>query len=146
MRKNRISVIVCGSRDWNRASVIFNVLNKLKSRCNHLCVISGGHRGADSVAKEWAEANEFNNVRYVEFKANWDKYDRSAGPIRNREMIAFLRRRKDSGDTTLVLAFKTKASSRGTDNVIRLCKESGVVLFIYDVNGNRIDFDNLTGD
>ncbi len=47
-------------------------------------VISGGAPGADTLAKRWANEN---GIEFIEFIADWDKYGKAAGPIRNEFII-----------------------------------------------------------
>jgi hypothetical protein len=49
-------------------------------------VVEGGQRGIDRMAREWAEEN---NIVRTTFKADWEKYDNAAGPIRNEEMAKY---------------------------------------------------------
>ncbi len=41
--------------------------------------------GVDKIVAEWCSDN---NVEYVVYKANWDKYGKAAGPLRNKAMVA----------------------------------------------------------
>lgn len=106
-------VIVCGSRTWWDTDKVYRVLNQLDR--NGLTVIHGGARGADSIAGFWASMNE---VTCEEYPARWDKHGRSAGPIRNREMI-------DLG-ADLVIAFRSDGESRGTDDMVRESRKRGI--------------------
>lgn len=49
-------------------------------------VVAGGARGVDTIAKKWANSH---HIEYVEYKANWDVHGKSAGMIRNHEMVDF---------------------------------------------------------
>lgn len=49
-------------------------------------IVAGGARGVDTIAKKWAQSH---HIEYIEYKANWDIYGKSAGMIRNHEMIDF---------------------------------------------------------
>ncbi len=68
-------------------------------------VLSGGAMGVDEVAEKEAKDR---GVPFELFEADWKKYGRSAGPLRNREMIA-------SADS--VVAF-WDGTSRGTKSAI----------------------------
>lgn len=76
-------------------------------------IIHGGARGADRGADEWGVANW---VPVHEFKADWDKYGKLAGPIRNKEML-------EIGKPDLVIAFP---GGKGTSNMVQQAKEAGV--------------------
>ena len=79
-------------------------------------VVEGGAKGADSLAKK--VANKL-GIEVREYPAEWDKYGRAAGPIRNQEMLG------EKPD--LVLAFHSNIEkSKGTKNMITLARRQGV--------------------
>lgn len=47
-------------------------------------LIQGGAPGADYMAKVWAQEN---GIKVIEYLANWKKYGKKAGPLRNAQMI-----------------------------------------------------------
>jgi hypothetical protein len=76
-------------------------------------VIHGAARGADRMAGEWAATA---GVPVAEFPADWRRYRRGAGPVRNRQMLV-------EGRPDLVLAFPGKS---GTENMVRQATAAGV--------------------
>lgn len=76
------------------------------------CIVSGGARGADSLAAQYAREN---GIELVEFLPEYDKYGRSAPIIRNKSIV-------DNADC--VLAFWDGAS-RGTKNSIDYARRQG---------------------
>lgn len=73
-----LCVIVCGGRTYANQDAIHRELNRLHLAYGISTVITGGARGADKIAKKWAEAY---NVLNKEVRAEWDKYRDAAGPI-----------------------------------------------------------------
>jgi hypothetical protein len=73
-------------------------------------IISGMAKGADTLAVEFAE---FYGIPTLKFPANWDRYKKGAGPIRNQRMI-------DEGKPNLCIAFLMQ-NSRGTRDMINRC-------------------------
>jgi hypothetical protein len=69
-------------------------------------LIEGGARGADRLAREWAKAH---GVTVETYEAEWQRYGRGAGPIRNDTMIR-------DGDPDLVVAFP---GGSGTADMVR---------------------------
>ena len=87
-------------------------------------IVSGGARGVDSLAERLA--NEENFLLKI-FPADWNKYGKSAGPIRNRQMVEYI---KEKDGTCLIF---WDGQSKGTKNDIDLCKEYGVRYKIFDI-------------
>jgi hypothetical protein len=83
-----MNILVCGSRDWNDFTTIKKYLEELKTTDNNtqqpITIIHGGCKGADSIAGYLAGQLGF-QVRV--FKADWSKYGKAAGPIRNQQML-----------------------------------------------------------
>ena len=74
--------IVAGSREFTD----YNLLEKVLREFSIDEVVCGGAPGADTLGKEYAEKY---NIPVKMFPANWDRYKRSAGPIRNTEMANY---------------------------------------------------------
>ena len=92
-------------------------------------VISGCARGADSLGAEIARELGY---AVKEFPANWEKYGKAAGAIRNKEMADYASE-DDFQWMGILLAFWDK-ESRGTANMIEEAKKRGmqVRVFPYD--------------
>jgi hypothetical protein len=63
-----------------------------------LVIIHGGAKGADTLADQWAITNW---VKIEEYKPNWEKHGKAAGPIRNKQML-------DEGKPDLVIALRKR--------------------------------------
>lgn len=108
-------ILVCGGRDYDDRSALHGALSVLVHVLggrDKVIIIHGAARGADTLAKRWAENN---NVRQYGFPAQWDEYGKSAGPIRNREML--------KEDPYVVLAFP---GGTGTADMVSVAREAGV--------------------
>lgn len=81
-------------------------------------IISGGARGVDTSAREYALAH---GLKLTEFLPEYDRYGRSAPLKRNLTIIE---------NAELVLAF-WDGSSRGTKYVIDNCKRMGVPVKVF---------------
>lgn len=78
-----MKLIIAGGRDyqftkkdWDRLETIRNVHE----------VVSGGARGADEAGEAWAA---FRQKPIKRFMADWEKFGKRAGPMRNREMAEY---------------------------------------------------------
>ena len=111
-----MKVLVCGGRDFSNRKKLFSVLNKIHRSKKISLLISGAARGADSLAEEWANEND---VEKHIFPANWKKFGRKAGFIRNQQML-------DEGNPDLVVAF---TGGVGTDRMVQAaCRQGYEVL------------------
>lgn len=111
-------VLVCGSRTFNDYELMKEVLG-----VRHITtIIHGKARGADSLAGRYSEEL---SIDVIEFPAEWDKYGRSAGHIRNGQMVT-------EGKPHLVIAFWDR-SSRGTQDMINQAEKAGVPVEVVDI-------------
>lgn len=83
-------------------------------------IVSGGAKGADTYAREFAIAN---NLELIEYLPEYDKYGKSAPLVRNKLII-------DNCDC--VLAF-WDGKSRGTKFTLDYAKESGKPIKIVKI-------------
>jgi hypothetical protein len=72
---------VVGSRNCQSPHLVKLWLDKvLAKQADGLVIISGGAKGVDTLATDWATAN---NVPFRVYLPDWDKYGKSAGFKRN---------------------------------------------------------------
>jgi hypothetical protein len=103
-----MKVLACGDRYWTDKELIRSWLSKLQD-FRFDVLIEGEARGADSIARDegYQMGYEVNP-----FPADWTRYGRSAGPIRNRAMLDM--------HPDLVMAFHDDLSkSKGTADTVR---------------------------
>lgn len=88
---DELRLLVCGGRDFNDVALLWRTLDGLhKETPVQLLVegasddVTGPYVGADYWAHQWALARQ---VPCLRCKAEWKKYGRAAGPIRNGEML-----------------------------------------------------------
>lgn len=106
-------ILVCGSRDFEDFLKLGGVLDEYLEE--NPIIISGAADGADSLARDYAHMNY---LRYLEFPANWPKYKKRAGSIRNQQML-------DEGKPHLVIAFPLEGSI-GTWDMVRRAEKAGI--------------------
>lgn len=78
-------VLITGSRRWRSFTAIRNTLAQLRELLGEFTVVQGGARGADLYAELAARVLGLPDP--ITVKAEWDRYGRAAGPIRNIEML-----------------------------------------------------------
>ncbi len=107
-----MKVAVIGSR-----SIIVNDLGAyLPEGTTEL--VSGGARGVDTCAREYASAN---NIPITEFMPEYNLYGRSAPIRRNFQIIDY---------ADVVIAF-WDGKSRGTKMVIDTCQKQGKTVYVH---------------
>ena len=126
MQKNMM-VLVCGGRNLDRSleevERLHEILSSIHTKYNIIKIIHGGATGADSAAGDWASMNQ---IRYEVFPAQWNKYNRSAGPIRNQQMLK-------EGNPDLVLAFP---GGHGTAHMVKVAQTASIeTAIIKPLNG-----------
>ena len=113
-------VIIAGGRD-------FTDYNLLKQHCDYMLskraeveeivVLSGGATGADALGEQYASEHGY---KILHFPADWQKYGKQAGPIRNRQMA-------DNADALIAY---WDGKSRGTKNMIEEAQKRGLKVAI----------------
>lgn len=143
-------VLICGDRDWKDVEFIRYWIERLKE--NHeevhhalqdypggfdpLVILEGEARGADRIAREQAELLGIQVDRYPAF---WNKYGKSAGPIRNQQMI-------EEGMPDVIMAFHDDIeNSKGTKDMLKRAKRAGLRYRLF-THANPADAVKETND
>jgi hypothetical protein len=119
-----MKILVCGSRKWTNKKVITDYLSQFG---DENILVHGAARGADSIAAEYAAKHNWETHAHP---AQWKKYGYSAGPIRNAEMLAIEK-------PDLVIAFRCKGRSTGTDHMMAIAKKADVVVVKVNEDGSE---------
>lgn len=123
-------VLICGSRDYSDEKKIERVISYLPKGT---VVIHGAAKGADSIAGKIAEEV---GLKVESYPADWKKYSKAAGPIRNRKMVV-------EGKPDLVIAFySNKKESKGTKNMVFQANKEGIPVVEYEGN-KKTSLDDL---
>lgn len=117
---------VVGSRTFSDTERGFGVLDGIHRRLGIDTVVSGGAKsGGDYVAELWAEAR---NIPVIVHYAQWDKYGKGAGFIRNVDIV---------DDSDRILAF-WDGRSKGTKHTLDTAKKKGklrrIVYFVSEAD------------
>jgi hypothetical protein len=102
-----MKIAVIGSRTFDDYNLLRKTLDDIAGIST---IISGGAKGADSLAEQWATEK---GIETVVYKPAWAKYGRRAGGVRNRLIIE---------DCDYCIAF-WDGKSRGTRHSMELCKK-----------------------
>jgi len=133
-------LIVAGGREFNNYKFLSKKLDRILSNTKGpITIISGGALGADKLGEDYAEDNDLSIVR---MPAEWDKYGKSAGYKRNKQMAEI---------ATHCVCF-WDGESKGTKHMIDIAKAKGLPLRVVKYKkpkkkaseyfmGNPLDYD-----
>ncbi len=107
-------LLICVGREWKDITLIESVLKEYPSDTT---VIHGDCRGADKLSGIVAEKL---GMKVIPFPADWNKFGRGAGIIRNQQML-------DEGKPNEVIAFHLDINnSKGTLDMVTIAKKAGI--------------------
>jgi hypothetical protein len=112
-------ILICGGRTFTDKQLFLQKMAEIEQKYGPFhptatVIINGGARGADTLAAEYGYSHCF-AVRT--FHADWQKYGKAAGALRNQEML-------DKGQPDIVIAFP---GGSGTADMIARAKKQNVL-------------------
>lgn len=112
-------VIIAGTRTFDDYEALKAYADyKLGQIKEDIEIISGGATGADALGERYAKEKGYTIKR---FPADWNRYGKKAGPLRNKQMA-------DYADAVIIF---WDGSSRGTKNMLEIAREQGLKIGIY---------------
>ena len=119
-----MKIIIAGSRNLIVSDIMLNEL--IIRFCNTQIteVVCCHAYGIDGCGLDYAKKR---NIKVANFPANWDKYGKAAGPLRNEEMAKY------SDELLLIWDGNSKGSRNMRNNMLKLKKP------IYEVIINEIN-------
>ena len=114
-----MKVIIAGGRDFNNYELLREKCDIILSNQQELVIVSGRVSGADSLGERYAKEKGYEMEL---FPADWKKYGKSAGYVRNSEMAEV---------AESLIAF-WDGKSRGTKNMIDIAKNKGLKVRIVN--------------
>lgn len=110
-----MKVIIAGSRSITDYSVVAEAVEKSGFEITE--VVSGCAGGVDRLGEKWAKNHK---IPIKKFPAQWSKYGKSAGYVRNGAMARY-------ADALIAV---WDGVSRGTKHMMDLAKKEGVKFYI----------------
>jgi len=120
-------IAVVGSRAFPNREAVEHFVGRLAKDAT---VVSGGAKGVDSWAVEAAHAA---GLEVIVMEADWERHGRSAGPIRNHEIVRL---------SDMIVAF-WDGKSRGTLNTVALAVGANVPVQVHGASGESLDLNEV---
>ena len=117
-------VVIFGSRGFNDYNLLREKCDTYlqnKKETHNIVIISGHARGADMLGEQYAKEKGYNLEVY---KADWDKYGKKAGFLRNEQM----------GDIANAAIGFWDGESHGTKHMIEYCKSKELDVRVVKYN------------
>ncbi len=114
-----VKIIVAGSRTFNDYDFLKEKMDELIKGREETEIVSGTAKGADILGEKYAKESGFQIKR---FPADWDKYGKRAGYIRNEEMAKY---------ANACICF-WDGKSKGTQHMINLAKHHGLKTIVIN--------------
>lgn len=124
---DNFNVIIAGSRDFADYELLKIVCDHMlseKVKTHNIVIISGGARGADSLGEQYAKERGYELQSHP---ADWDKYGKSAGYRRNKEMA-------EVADACICF---WDGQSKGTKHMIDIATDMGLKVKIVNYGGQK---------
>jgi len=116
-----MKVIIAGSRGVTDYGIIaLAVYNAEIIGIDITEVVSGTAAGVDRLGEQYALAHD---IKIKKFPANWNKYNKQAGYIRNKEMAEY-------ADASIII---WDGKSKGTKHMINLSEEYKLLNYLVKV-------------
>lgn len=114
-----MKVIIAGGREFNDYDLLKISCDRILIRQTNIEIVSGKALGADKLGEVYAKEKGY---KIKEFPADWIKYKKGAGPIRNKQMAEY---------SDGLIAF-WDGKSKGTKNMIDLAKNHGLKIKVIN--------------
>jgi hypothetical protein len=139
---NELRIIIAGSRSFNdyqclrkeSLKIVRETVIKLTGNPSIqkelVTIVSGCAKGADSLGEQFAK--EF-GLKLKQFPANWDRYGRRAGYMRNTDMATFASDQENQKAHGILIAF-WDGQSKGTKHMIDIANKLNIDVHVINFN------------
>lgn len=113
-----MKTIIAGGRNITDYNLIIEAVQEANFEITE--IVSGGAKGVDALGEKYATEH---NINLKIFPANWEKYKRAAGPIRNKQMAEY-------ADALIAV---WDGQSRGTKNMIEQAADHHLKVYVKKI-------------
>ena len=120
--KPGLVTIIAGSRE----GVTYEDVELAVKHCgwNISHILSGAARGADQLGEQYAKVH---GIELTKFPAQWDKFGKSAGYLRNTQLA----------NNSQALIALWDGASRGTSHMIDIARDRGLFVYVNRIGENQ---------
>ena len=122
-------IIVAGGRSFQDYDLLKESLDKIVPQYENVEIVSGHANGAAILGEQYAQEH---GLPCSVFPAEWKKYGRRAGFIRNSQMLEYAAKEKP-----LVVAF-WNGNSTGTKDTLYKAEQMGITRYVFGYNEKDI--------
>lgn len=117
-------VIVTGSRYWASDEHIEIIVRELSKLPANTVIVHGAAKGVDTIS---AVVGELLGFEVRSYPADWKRFRKRAGPIRNQQML-------DCERPDIVIGFHDDIDkSSGTKHMLKISKDAGIKTILHSV-------------
>lgn len=131
MDNDEVKLVIAGSRDLSPHDLISRFAGKIDAKYGVTHVISGNATGVDKAGEFWAVEH---GKEVIDMPADWDKYGKRAGPIRNMEMLK---------QADIILVILRDANSKGSSHMASISQKSGKPTYVYNAETKKGESFNI---
>lgn len=127
---NTKNIAIVGSRSFSNLNLLNEVMSEIiKKEGNFTNVVSGGAKGCDTLANEWATSNDVNMIVFLPKYENYPSKKKWMAPKERNTLIV--------ENSDIVLAFWDMKST-GTKDTIDKSVERNKKVYLYDITENKL--------
>lgn len=115
-----IRLIIAGPRDYYDRENVFCHIHMFQGKFGIDEIVSGGASGVDTLAEEYANLYQ---IPFKLFPADWEKYGKAAGPIRNQQMAEYM----------AMFYWHLICRTKGTKNMIETARRNHLRGFVVSI-------------
>ena len=113
-----MKLIIAGGRNFTNYQKLTETCDTILRDQTNIEIVSGTSKGADQLGEKYAKQKGY---KLTKFPADWNKFGKAAGPIRNQQMANY---------ANALIAF-WDGKSKGTKNMIVRARSSKLISEIY---------------
>jgi hypothetical protein len=129
-----MKIVICGGREFHNTELFITEMHSILEGKENFTLVSGGATGADTLARKYAQMNEY---PFEEYLAEWDNLDAPGAVVKTNKKTGKLYNARAGHDRNFVLLDMADmivafwdGISPGTGEMVREAKKRNIPLVI----------------